>query len=429
MKNLFTSILFLVFFTGVSFTADFKMYGDLSLNAFWMNPARFSEDTIGKVVLELGDYPIFGSDSLDIWESDWLPAGKFGIKFTKDRFGACIEFGITKNTFASKLSGSQTTRILNNRYGYALEPYKWYMEWYISELFTLLAGQDFPLTNLYNINKILNPELHYATMGYSYTKSRPMFKFTFHSRDSLVMASIAAIKVDTSNHKFMLEKDDGLVPQDKYYIDEIIIPKFEGNTVFSLEKELIGVGAKVVGGFQTYKIFVHPKIKHNVEVRSYLVGGNLSFRIWNITLSGNAFYGQNLGPYGLVLGEPYAWWRMYGSEYVKMYYPTYIVDTLNPMYEAHTFNSTSMEWAIAINISPWDFVAIEAGYQDIIGEHEYKDYDNMWKDSNNYAWYGNLTFKIFEYMSLGIEYGSTVYGKQIGFGEYSYIAAKTGLEF
>lgn len=429
MKSSVIRGLCLAFFFAIGLCAtDYEFYGDVSVTAFWVNASRFADDSIGIVKLEkmAGEFPVYGSDSLDIWENEWLPTGKFGIRFKKERFGACVEFGITKNIFAAKISGSPTTRVLNNKYGIAFEPYKWYMEWYLSELFTLLAGQDYSLINLYNINKILNPQFGYATMGCPYVKGRPMFKLTFLSGNKMVEANIAACKVDTTNIKHV---DSTLTKKDKSYIDEIIIPKLEGNVKLFLDKEMVTVKSKLAGGFQTYKIFVHPNVENNVDVTSFIAGGNLSVRVWKFTLSGSAFYGQNLGPYGLVLAEPYAWWRLTGYDYLRMYYPIILEDTLNPMYEAHTFNSKSIEWAISLKIAPWDFVAVEAGYQDIIGEHEYEEFDKRWKDSGNYAWYSNITFKIFEQMSIGIEYGNTAYGKRNGFGEYSYIAANTGLEF
>ena len=107
-----TVILFflsIVVFTGTNYAIDADMYGDFGILTFWEKPKRFDNDSIGVYQDTAWNWHTFyGADSVELILNDWLPSGKLGIKFEAGQFGACIEFGIGKNAFDARMTGTNT---------------------------------------------------------------------------------------------------------------------------------------------------------------------------------------------------------------------------------------------------------------------------------------------------------------------------------
>ena len=429
----------IVVFTGTNYAIEADMYGNFSVLTFWERPHRFDYDSVGQWQDSAWNWhPIYEGDSVELMLNDWLPTGKLGIKFKMGQFGACIEFGVGKNAFDARMTGTNTTRYLYQRYGFYITAEKWYTEWLMNDYFSLLLGQEYTPANFYSSNRLLGPQIGYANMGCLFIGSRPMFQLGISGKDNIVEAKIAAIKVDTQT---ILIKHQ-LV---KKYVNEVKAPKVEGSVQFNKDfSELFGLKAKAAGGFQKYTTFQYPDVSiidpvkgdFSFDINSYLVAGELSLRIWRVTLLYSMFHGQNLGPYGIKIGTPSTFWRLNDYKYAKMYYPsherdTIMVDTLTMVEDTiwSFYDSKVTEISLILNWKLFDFLSIEGGFQEMFGDHEYKNFDELWLDRSNYSWYGQIMFTLFEYMKLTAEGGFTKYGKYKGFGKFAYGGLGLGVEF
>lgn len=423
----------IVVYTGTNYAVETEMYGNFSILTFWEKPTRFDYDSVGQWQDTNFDWhPIYEGDSVDLLLNEFLPAGKLGVKFKMGQFGACIEFGVGKNAFDTRMTGTATTRYLYHKYGFYITADKWYAEWLMNDYFSLLFGQDYTPANFFSSNRMVGPQIGYANMGCLFIGSRPMLQLGISNSDNIVEAKIAVVKADTQTiiiRNLEVRK----------YVNEVKAPKVEGSVQFNKDfSELFGLRAKAAGGFQNYLTFQYPdlaikeasKDTFSAEINSYLIGGELSLRIWRVTLLYSMFHGQNLGPYGIKIGTPSTWWRLNFYKYAKMYYPKHDTVMVNDTtHEWNLFNSKVTEMSLILNLKLFDFLSIEGGIQEMFGEHEYKKFDELWLDRSNYGWYGQIMFTLFEFMKLTTEVGFTKYGKYRGFGNFYYAGLGLGVEF
>jgi hypothetical protein len=188
-----------------------------------------------------------------------------------------------------------------------------------------------------------------------------------------------------------------------------------------------------------------------IDINSYVVGGDVGIRVWKFTLTVSGFMGKNLGPYGMVFGEPGAWRYENEFQYANMYYPIHALDETidttgaNGQYsngDYHTlFNSEQKEYSAVLGLKLTDFLYFEGGFQDIAGEHELEVHlikyqtgekngmNVKWQDDYNYGWYAQAMVTIMEYLNITFEGGLNKFGKYKGFGHYYYGALQFGLHF
>ncbi len=429
------------FYPNMTSAFDSDIYGDIKVTAFQRMFTRWDYDSIGEDTLGQG---MWGPDSLGgtINTQEWLPTGHLGFIIKTDQFAGCIEFGVGKNVYDSKLSGSTTTRVLYNKYNNFFKVNKWFAEWYINDNFTFTTGQDYTPTNFLNNNKALAPDIGYGNFGVFYTGPRPMFQMKLSLLDNMMELKGALVKVDTCNIPVQ-DQDAGTVT------NEITFPKIEGSFQFGMDNDdnLFGVRTKVAGGFQKFSTFKQPqdqamdttkKSDWTLPINSYVVGGDFAIRIWRITLTASAFLGQNLAPYGMVAGEPGAWWHEYDHQYMRVLYPIHAIDTT--VKRGYTlYNSSQFEYSVVLTIKPVTFLHFEAGFGDITGEHELEEQlstsgdlsgiNKKWDDASNYGWYLQAMGTILENFSITGEFGENRFGKYKGFGRFKYGALRFGLQF
>lgn len=439
----------ITFFPGVTNALDYKLYGDINVTAFQRMFTRFEHDSIGEDTATFK--AIWGPDSIGTLSSqDWIPTGLFGFQIQTDQFLGCIEFGVGANVRDSKLSGSSTTRVLYNKYGSFFKVNKWFAQWLMNDILTLTMGQDFTPTNFLNNNKVISSEIGYGNYGVFYTGPRPMFQLGLSLADNLLEAKLAAIKVDTINIPVQ-NQDGGDVT------NEIMAPKVEGSLQLNLDNEdqQFGLRTKIAGGFQSYETFKEPQDQHidsvakedwTLGIKSYVLAGDVGLRVWRFTFTISAFMGQNLAPYGIVAGEPGAWWHENEFLYMKMYHPIHGIDTLKDTASAkgygHTlYNSTQQEISFVLGFKLNEYLYFEGGYQDINGEHELEDQilsaiskktqgiNSKWDDSYNFGWYIQAMATIYENLNITVELGENKFGKYKGMGKYGYGALRFGLKF
>jgi hypothetical protein len=259
-----------------------------------------------------------------------------------------------------------------------------------------------------------------------------MFQLCISGKDNIVEAKVAVAKVDTQT--ILIQN---LLVRD--YVNEVKAPKVEGSVQFNKDfSELFGLKAKAAGGFQTYKTFQYPDLSiiepakdtFSADINSFLFGGELSLRVWRVTLLYSMFSGQNLGPYGIKIGVPSTWWRLNEYKYAKMYYPRHdSVQVTDTTVDWNLYNSKVTEMSLILNFKITEFLALEGGFQEMFGEHEFEKYDKLWLDRSNYSWYAQVMFTLFEFMNLTFEGGYTKYGKYKGFGDFKYGGLGLGIEF
>lgn len=415
----------IVFFSEANYAeVDYDFYGNFGFSTFWQKPKRFDYDSVGEWQdSNFNWHPLYGTDEVEMVLNDWIPTGRLGINFKMGQFGACVEFGVGKNAFDARMTGTATTRYLYQKYGFYFTANRWYTEWLINDHLTLLLGQEFTPANFFSSSRMVGPQLNFANMGCLYIGSRPMVQLGFSGKDNMVEAKVATVKVDTQT----ILIQNLLVRE---YVNEVKTPKVEGSIQFSKTfSELFGLKAKAVGGFQTFMTFQYPDLSiiepdkdtFSADINSYLVGGEFSLRVWRITMLYSMFHGQNLGPYGIKIGVPSTWWRLNEYKYAKMYYPrhdsVFVTDTT---VKWSIYNSKVTEMSLILNVKLLDFLSLEGGFQEMFGEHEYKGYDELWLDRSNYSWYGQIMVTLFEMLKLTVETGYTKFGKYKGFGDFYY---------
>ncbi|MBN2035944.1 MAG: hypothetical protein JW768_04310 [Chitinispirillaceae bacterium] len=400
----------------------FAMYGEFFLKTLWTQQNRFDYDSLGTVLdtVTWEERTVWGGDSIHPKMNDWFPSGIFGATFNKDVFNACIELRVGRNSYDAEIETNGSVRYVLQRYNTVFEALKWYAEWHASGNIAILTGRDYTPANFTPANRLINPLVGYGNTGRLYIGSRPMFQGSFFTGDKKITAKAALIKVDTAAiylYKTSIEND--------ITVNETVLPKMEASVEYNgTFSKSVGIFAKAVGGFQTYNNFVYPdrntvpsKDSSEVRINSYLAGGEVSLKMGRLTVTPSLFAGQNLGPYGVKTGTPSTWWRLSEYQYAKNYFP--IHDSLGPA-GATLYNSFATEWAFSAHVELFEFLSIEAGYEDIIGSHHYPEIKEQWLNSENYGYYGQCVLTVREKLNVMVEAGSMRYGKYRGYGQYTY---------
>ena len=441
MKKLL--IVYTVLLIAVPITAgDFDVYGKIGMAGWWMKSYRFYHDSTGKIIDTIIDTTVVPLDTtIDttiVWDEDSIPMntniinpiGKLGIKFKGDRFGSCIELGFRMNTHDTKMYGNPSTLTNYQKRSHFFYLRLWYLEWYINDYFTFLVGQDYAPTCFHETsNQAFNGYTCLCNVGCLYTDRYPMFKLSIHDPDKIVEGKLAVIRPDTSVVQYLNTSGP-----DTYYHCETKMPKFEAGFSVNIEGDFMSHTANFAGGFARYSSVAHHEEINardaQLDINSWVVGGDLTYKVGIVKLSYDMFFGQNIGTYGVWVGDAFGWWRI--ADFMKPFYP---VDV--PIYEyiggIPVFKGDSIcdgkaaEMALIINVKPWDFLAFECGGGTVIGSHEYEDYEARW--DKTYAWYVQSVLTLFEHLNITPEVGQYWWGPHRGFGRYTYWGLNTLIDF
>ena len=420
---------------------DFDVYGKIGMAGWWMKSYRFYHDSVDTVISMIIDTSVIPNDTTfdttDIWDEDSIPMntnimkpiGKLGIKFKGDRFGGCIELGFGMNTHDSKMYGDPATLTNFQKRSHFISLRKWYFEWYINDYLTLLFGKELALTNFFPSNQGFNGGTGLNNVGCLSTGSYPLFKFSIHDPDKIVEGKLAVIKADTSVVQYLNTSGP-----DTYYHCETKMPKFEGGFSVNIEGDFISHTSNFAAGFVRYTSVAHNKDvsadDSKININSWIVGGDLTYKLGIVKVSYDMFFGQNIGTYGAWIGDAFGWWRI--ADFMKPFYP---VDV--PIYEyiggIPVFMGDSIcdgkaaEVALIVNVKPWDFLAFECGGGTVMGNHEYGDYKERW--DKTYAWYVLSELTLFEHFKVSPEVGQYWWGPHRGFGRYTYWGLNTLISF
>jgi len=312
--------------------ADVDIYGNINLGVWYQKPERFYNDTI---VINDTDFEI-GSDSMDITLSNWIPYGTFGVKYKGGRFGGCIEMGTHLNMYDYNFNGSFSHPITLKKNADFISLDKWYLEWYINDFFTLLAGKSFTPTNFFPSNQLFFGGYGFNNVGCLYTGAYPMFQLTVTSPKEIFKVKIAVIKGDTTAITIR-----GTEKKGDDHKCSVKIPKFEGGLKYSLAKGLFYTYGNFAGGFQKYEVVLFQdsgmvsipnKKDRYIDIPSFAIGGDIGISVGPVTLAFNAFYGENIGIYGAFIGDKYRYWRF--TDYMLYFYPVHSLE----------IDTVTMEW-------------------------------------------------------------------------------------
>jgi len=437
--------------------ADFDIYGRLGMSAWWMNSSRFYSDYIKD---SLGNL-VLGEDSVPITYNIMEPYGALGFKFKTSKFAGCIELNAKMNVYDAYLKGTPTQLFGMFKRDYFMKVDRWFAEWYINDYFTFLLGQEYCPTNFYFSNQAFNGCTKPNGVGILNTGSNPMFQLSIHDQNNIVEGKAAVIKVDTAIIYYLNETG-----YDRTYKCETDLPKLEGSVGLNLVKERLAVNAKAVGGFQKYNSIIFKAQvsadKCKYAINSWVAGGDFGIKVGWAKLSFDVFYGQNLGSYGVKVGQEFGWWNsreandampafIITDNYMRVFYPVHFgrdstgtaIDTNTGMpytlyKDSVVFNSRALELGFALNIKPLDFLSFEIGGGLVRGKHEFEKLDKIWNPEYSgsdkffkpmYGWYIQSELVLFERLKIVPEVGQFNYGRRLYFGKIFYAGLNSIVEF
>ncbi len=425
MKKLMLIIVVFSFLFPIQAT-DVDFYSEIKLGTWWLKTERFYDDSIGLIFdtnaidSSIDTSTNYAYDSLSpFYDNTWYPVGYVGFQFKADRFEGCIEFGVEYSLYDVELYGSTTTRYVLQKRKYTPKVNKWYATWHIVDILSLKIGQDYTPATFFQSNKSLWYELDYANIGCLYTGPKPMFHLSLHDRNSLFELEVAALKTDTA-----LFLDDNVTYDQTA---EVKTPKIEFAGNLNLDKDFFAINCKLAGGFQKYTNVTFnpakPADSVKTDIKSYVFGADLGIKLGPVFFIGDVFYGQNLGPYGVLVGDPFGFHRV--STYMHVYFP---IDTAVEWGEPTEFtNSKATQISGILKFKPLDWLSFEGGYGVSLGKHEFKQWDDIWDPTH--AWYFQTELKIVDQITITPELGQYIYGPKIGFGRKLYWGFLIGAEF
>ena len=325
---------------------------------------------------------------------------------------------------------------------YFIKMQKWYAEWNISDNFTFLLGQDITPAFFSPSNQTFmgGRGLHSTgCLASGFNGAYPMFQLSIHDADQVFKGKVAVVRVDTTVIEYLNKSGHNVS-----YLCETGLPKIEGSFGVTIDKEVFGFNGKLSGGIQRYNsVAFQDKIKADdckVPITSYIFGADIGIKLGPAKLAFDVFTGQNIGAYGVRVGDEWGWWRIMDETddsrpfyYMKPFYPIHDYDTLgydslgDAIRDTVLYNSSATELAVVLNIKPWDFLAFEGGGGMVIGEHENENMDKIWDPT--YAWYAQMEATLFENLKITPEVGRYLYGPLFGFGRYIYWGLNTSVVF
>ncbi len=416
MKKLLLGSLILLLTASLQ-AVDVDIYSKINMDAWWIRMERFYEGTVDT---SINNDTVFSDDSLPVVSNSLFPSGKFGIKFNNDKITGCIELGVHLNAYkGGYMGGAETSsRFYLKEYKMQADLSKWYIEWFINDMFTLLIGKSTAPGCFFTSNQAFFGGNSFLNSGCLYTGKRPMLQIAVHDPNNIIEFKFAASKSDT----FSMAQNEA--NDDYRYLGETKLPKLEGSFGLELEKNIFALSFKFAGGYQKYGfVGMHDGLvvdSARTEVHAYVIGATNKIKIGPITPSVSFFYGQNLGIYGVYVGDAFRWWQE--SNYIRIFYPSY-----NPNDKLTINNGRAFAINGVLNVKPIDLFSWEGGFGFVDGDHDYPPFSALWIPS--YSWYNQVKFKILDHLEIACEIGQYIFGPYFGGGKYLYWGTGIGIDF
>ncbi len=443
MRTVFFGILTLAGMALPLKAVEFDIYGTVYPSIFWSKTERFYDDTVAleiDTIFTTNDTTLdttsvdIDSDSIPLYYCTLWPYAKMGFKFNADKIGICVEIGLGHLGAYESMINSVGVPVLVVRENMVMHLRKFYAEWFITDWMTLLIGQNDGPACFYTSNQALLGGNSFANTGALWTGRNAMFQLSFGTNLAsgelesgfLWEAKAAAIKVDSV--AVYVQGKESTFSESKF-------PKFEGSFGLHYENDFFATGCELAGGYQQYTLTAQHKdvLKdkgNKVPVNCYVLGADAKVKLGPVIAAYNFAWGQNLGAYGVYIGNPFVWRGTGRSDVVDIFYPKHevVLDTNGiPTDDYELQNGKAMEMCAILNVKPLDWLSFEGGYGYIHAEHGYAKYDSLW--NNTHAYYGHVQFKIAEILSVTPEFGQYLYGHKAGYGRFTYWGFELAVDF
>lgn len=417
---------------------DFDLYGNLELGIWWDRRERWYDDTNEiNINTSTNDTDVvWGADSLPVFNSSWVPWGKFGFKLKTDRIAGCFELGISNNIYEMNLSGATGMKILK-RENIFLYLRKWYGKFDINDYLSLLIGQDYAPANFLISDQAFYDNNAMTNLGCLYTGRIPSVQLTIAGEIGTglnLKGRVAALKPDTIIIGFRRNELESEV--------ETRAPKAEARVDVDFETETFGFNAGLMGGFVRYYSLLRadpsiPKDSFRVDVNCYVFGGEATIKAGPVTVSGTFSKSQNPAAYGIASGNRWEWRGSATDPKTKdIYIPFHYFEwdttitandtTIEQVWDIR--NSDFFQWAVIAKVKPWEFLGFEGGFGWQTVEHEYETYNSYFDD--RFVWYFQTLITLFESFHITPEVGQFYWGAEyLQGGRFTYWGIRSVFDF
>jgi hypothetical protein len=407
---------------------DFSIYGSMRMGTWVDRTEKWLNDTIN-------GYPFFdtilkmGADPHPDYHFNIVPHGKLGIKYQGDRIGAtfelCAQMAL-QNAYLSGVTGQTVYRVER----YYAEIYRFFAEWRINDFFTFLVGQDYVPICFFSSDQMFYNNNSFGNTGSLWGGRKAMLEMIYSTtRDAAatgIEAKVAAIKVDTCTVKYF---------NNPYPLTNSKFPKLEASCEGKLMSNPVEAECKIVGGFQQYDlvqeiadITLNPSydsIKHQ-PVNCWVAGAHGSLTVASVSLMGDFATGQNWGPYGLYIGNPFVYRGSQLSYLANVFYPTFTPDTSAPGGLAKN-NSTATEADVIVRFKAFPSLSFETGFGWVHASNADSTIAANWHD--NLAAYLQSRITVMEKVVFTPEIGMYYFGPAKGYGRILYAGFGTRIDF
>ncbi len=436
MKKVLFVLLALLMTTPVM-AVDFDVYGELNTGMWWDKRERWYDDSMGVYISDTQTVEM-GADSLPVYNTSFLPFGKFGFTLKTDRITGCVEMGGGDNVYDMNLSGATGMKILKRT-----APFIYLRKWYgsvdLNDYLSILIGQDYAPANFFPSNQAFYDHNSLLNLGCLYTGRIPGAQLTIGNKEGSspfsVKGRIACLKVDTMVISFR-----GSIESEV----ETKIPKFEGRLDLNYDSEIFGFNFNAVGGYERFYSMLRadpsvPKDSFKVAIDNFVGGAALGIKLGPVTLGGTYSYSQNPATYGILVGNRWEWRGDNIEPKTRdIYLPRHdiIYDTLTSSTGNDSivtagygiFNSKMMQAAAVLKVKPMDMLAFEGGFGWQTCTHEFELLNVYFND--RFAYYIQAEITLLEMITLTPEFGQFFWGKEyMTGGRFTYWGMMTSFKF
>jgi hypothetical protein len=411
---------------GAADLKDFSIYGSVRMGTWMDRTEKFLNDTINSP----WDPPPhnIGADPHPDYHFNILPYGNLGIQYKGNNIGATFEMGVQSalnDAYISNVTGQQVFRV--EKYYATIR--RFFAEWYINNHFTFIIGQDYVPICFFSSNQMYYDNNSFGNTGSLYGGRKPMLEIIFSNfKDALnigLEAKLATIKVDTCSVQYY---------EDRYPLTNSLFPKIEASFKGRLNNDPLKLDLKIAGGFQQYELVQeigdissgsYDSIKHQ-PVNCYIAGVHGGITTGPVSLMGDFAMGQNWGPYGLYIGNPFTYRGLELSYLADIFYPTFSSDTLAPGGLSNN-NSITKEADVILKFKALPSLSFETGFGWVDASHADSTVAAYWHDS--YAFYLQSEIKAMGVVTFTPEIGMYYYGPAKGYGRMMYAGFGTRIDF
>jgi hypothetical protein len=437
MKRLFLCSILLLSATAMyaADLKDFSIYGSVRVGTWLDKCDKVLDDTLAVYVDTNGVVQyITGPDSKPDYHFNIIPYGKFGVKYKSEKIGATFELGIqTALTNGPIIGGATSGFMFSGTEKYFASLRRFFAELFLNEHLTLLVGQDYvPACFITTSNQMFYDNNGFNNTGSLYAGRKPMLEIVYSDlKDASTVgfeAKLAAIKVDTCTFPYFSGRS-GITYPSRNLQTNSKFPKMEASLEAQLKNDPFMADLKVAGGFQQYliKLILNgvfaPDSQKTDPVNCYVMGFHGGIKVSSASLQADFALGQNLGPYGVYIGNPFVY-RGMGTDLGVIAYPFYGVDSLG---ELKRSESKIREADIIAGFKASSWLSFEGGMGWVHASLGDQPINDRWHDT--WAGYFQAEVKIMDQVTVTPEIGEYYFGPRLYYGRILYAGLGICVDF